>query len=242
MEDCVLIYYKLSPTQLETKAEEVLQDFDSERLQKPKPLDVYDFVDFYMHLPYDWMNITPDQSVLGFSAFNDGYWWEWKNGTDWKNGDLPVKTEIKNGTIIIDNSLINGNNRGCENFTVIHECFHQLLHQKSFSRARHGIHQCNTKDFYATLPSTNGWSTRAKIEWQANACTTAFLMPRNAVNNVFQETFHSNNKVILRNNTRPIIEKMAHDFNSSYAAMCYRLNKLDLLTIPNNNLKSIYNF
>ena len=41
-----MIYYKYSPTQLEQEANKLNQEFDSERLVKPKSIDVYDVVPF----------------------------------------------------------------------------------------------------------------------------------------------------------------------------------------------------
>lgn len=37
-----MIYYELSPSQLEAKANEIIERHDKERLLKAKPIDVYD--------------------------------------------------------------------------------------------------------------------------------------------------------------------------------------------------------
>ena len=39
-----MIYYELSPSQLEAKANEIIERHDKERLLKAKPIDVYDIV------------------------------------------------------------------------------------------------------------------------------------------------------------------------------------------------------
>ena len=72
-----MIYYEYSPSQLETKAIELTQGFDKERLLHPKPIDVYDVVDYIGCTP-DWIYLTPNQSYLGMTAYNDGYWWAWR--------------------------------------------------------------------------------------------------------------------------------------------------------------------
>lgn len=66
-----LIYYDLSPNQLEAKAIETLRKFDSTLLEKPKTIDVYAVIEKCLDVPYDWKYITPDQSILGATAFRD---------------------------------------------------------------------------------------------------------------------------------------------------------------------------
>ncbi|WP_158291450.1 ImmA/IrrE family metallo-endopeptidase [Desulfosporosinus sp. Sb-LF] len=229
-----MIYYKYSQENIEQKAEGVLREFDAERLELPKTLDVYDFIEQYLDVPYDWKNLTPDQSLLGLTAFNDGYWWVWPDGAKTDGSTLPEKLVVPKNTILIDNSVVNCQSKGRENFTVIHECFHQILHRKSFSRGKVDyMHSCAKKDFYANVGKKKTMTAIEIIEWQANASTAAFLMPRQAVRNVFLEklelstlpttpiplTFHINAKIY----------EMADLFNSSYIAMKYRLCGLNLL-------------
>ena len=73
-------YYDYSLEQLEDKAKELLIKFDEERLTKVKPIDVYAVIEKCLDVPYDWKYLTPDQSVLGATAFSDGYFWAWPEG------------------------------------------------------------------------------------------------------------------------------------------------------------------
>lgn len=66
-------FYNYSVAQLEKIAEDKLREFDSERLTIPKGIDVYDFIETCLDVPYEWKNLTPNQSILGVTAFNDGY-------------------------------------------------------------------------------------------------------------------------------------------------------------------------
>ena len=51
------------------------------------------------------------------------------------NGLIPLSIPLKKGTILIDSSLTEeGANKGRENFTVMHEVFHQVLHKDCFSQ------------------------------------------------------------------------------------------------------------
>lgn len=72
-----MIHYNYSAHQLENEAEKLLTQFDPERLRKPKPIDVYAVIEKCLGVDYDWKYITPDQSILGATAFNAGYVWVW---------------------------------------------------------------------------------------------------------------------------------------------------------------------
>ena len=72
-----MFYYNYSPQQLEKRAMEALEAFDKELLYKTKQIDVYAVIEKLLDVPYDWKYLTPDQSVLGATAFNQGYIWAW---------------------------------------------------------------------------------------------------------------------------------------------------------------------
>lgn len=125
----------------------MLIKFDEERLTKVKTIDVYAVIEKCLDVPYDWKYLTPDQSVLGATAFSDGYFWAWPEGR-YYDGMKPYKVEVKKGTILIDSTLTEENNRGRENFTVMHEIFHSVLHKKCFREAGNkvifpGCNQCD---------------------------------------------------------------------------------------------------
>lgn len=89
-----MIYYNYSPSQLEAKAEELLKNFDKERLVKTKPIDVYAVIENCLDVPYDWKYLTPDQSVLGMTAFNAGYIWVWDKPY-YKDGMKPYQLMLE---------------------------------------------------------------------------------------------------------------------------------------------------
>ena len=128
-----MIHYNYNARQLEAEAVKLLTQFDPERLNKPKPIDVYAVIEKCLGVEYDWKYITPDQSILGATAFNAGYIWVWPESR-YRDGMLPEKVYLSKGCILIDATLTEGDNRGRENFTVMHEVFHQVLHKKCFRR------------------------------------------------------------------------------------------------------------
>ena len=126
-----MIHYNYSARQLESEAEKLLFRFDPERLKKPKSIDVYAVIEKCLGVEYDWKYITPDQSILGATAFNAGYIWVWPEPC-YREGMLPSKAYLPKGCILIDATLTESGNRGRENFTVMHEVFHQVLHKNCF--------------------------------------------------------------------------------------------------------------
>ena len=228
-----MIYYQLSPTQLEEKANELTLKFDAERMTKSKPIDVYDVVEIIGCTP-DWAYITPDQSYLGLTAYNDGYWWAWP-APYYEKGMLPTKIPVNAGTILIDRTINEDSNIGLENFTVIHECFHQILHPRCFKvRSGNYQHFCQQKDFRAEHGKRNSMTAIEIIEYQANYTAAAFLMPKPAVETSFKEHLELTTlpKSPLKSTLKidSAINKMAMQFSVNYSPMKYRLQTLNLLS------------
>lgn len=228
-------YYDLSVTQLEGKATELLIEFDKERLTKIKPIDVYEVIEKCLKVPYDWKYLTPDQSVLGATAFSDGYFWAWPEST-YYDGLMPFKVGVEKGTILIDSTLTEGDNRGRENFTVMHEIFHQVLHTKCFrDEGRNYMHQTYSRTIDGNIICTN-YALKI-IERQANACAAAFLMPADLVKKEYIDRYKSagferyNYDFMWR-----LLKEMSVDFSVSKQAMSYRLQNLKLI---NENEESL---
>ena len=208
-----MIHYNYSARQLESEAEKLLFQFDPERLKKPKSIDVYAVIEKCLGVEYDWKYITPDQSILGATAFNAGYIWVWPEPC-YREGMLPSKAYLPKGCILIDATLTESGNRGRENFTVMHEVFHQVLHKNCFRREK--------PDYI------HGTSQKA-----LNTCAAAFLMPQDVVREEFKK--RSNNlgsKYPLPCDymVESIICDMADVFSVSKQAMRYRLNALNMVT------------
>lgn len=221
-----MIYYDYSPEQLENKAEELLKQFDEERLRKPKPIDVYAVIEKCLGVEYDWKYLTPDQSIYGMTAFKDGLAWAWP-APYYEEGMKPTRVFLKEGTIVIDSSLTEYEHRGPENFTVMHEVFHQVLHKKCFAHSNPDYTHCTTKD--AITRRRRPMTALEICEYQANACAAAFLMPRRVIADVLHDEI-GNTHMLYLSEARSIgvIREMARDFSVSQKAMRYRLLNLKL--------------
>lgn len=226
-------YYEYSQKQLEQKANELNIAFDKDRLLYPKPIDVYDVVDFIGCTP-DWVYLSPTQIYLGMTVYKDGYWWVWPKPY-YEEGMIPQKIPVYAGTILIDQTLSDGNDRTRENFTVIHECFHHILHAKCFrNKEANYQHFCEKKAFRAETGKKRPMSAIEIIEYQANYCAAAFLMPEEAIKKLFLEkmkiTKIPDKPIKITLSVECIISEMAELFCVNYMPMKYRLQSLNLLS------------
>jgi len=220
-----LIYYNYSPAQLEEKANNLLQQFDAERLKGTKPIDVYEVIEKCLDVPYDWKYITPDQSVWGMTFFKSGYCWVWPEPR-YEAGMLPEKMYYEQGTIIIDSFLTELPDRGAENFTVMHEVFHQVLHKRCFAHTN-GDYKHETQKENLKLQVGKKHRTPLEIcESQANFCAACFLMPRAPVTDLFNRLAPHRQAGVISD---AVVPEMAAAFNVSKSAMRIRLQSLGLL-------------
>ncbi len=221
-----MIHYRYSPKQLEEKAEELLRQFDAERLTKIKPIDVYAVIEKCLDVPYDWKYLTPDQSILGMTVFRNGYAWVWPKPY-YVEGMRPAKAFFEAGTIVIESRLTEYNTRGPENFTVMHEVFHQVLHKRCFAHHNPEYTHTTTRD---ALNSRRRPKTSLEIcEYQANACAAAFLMPHELTEITLSKYIGVSRKLQLSDNRySTIIKEMAQNFSVSQKSMQYRLLNLGL--------------
>lgn len=213
---------------LDLFGDELNRRFDASRLENAKTLDVYDVVDFVGCTP-DWKYLSPDQSVFGMTVFETTNFYEWEKPI-FTQGDLPREIVVKKGTILIDRTL----NEGCkqkqqmENFTVIHECFHWLLHKRYFENiVEDGILCCSQSSIFKESAVLN--ETIKILEHQANRCAASFLMPKQAVTAAFMEAARMPQKPLpLRYMTKYVAET-ANLFNINFNPMKYRLQDLGFI-------------
>jgi Zn-dependent peptidase ImmA (M78 family) len=226
-----MIYFEYSPNQLEEKAEGLLQQFDSDRLIQSKPIDVYAVIEKCLDVPYDWKYLTPDQTYLGMTAFRDGYIWVWPESRYYE-GLKPKKLQVSKGMILIDATLTEEDNRGRENFTVMHEVFHQVLHKKCFRRisVTSNIYLHGTKKQTIDGQIHHSDYGLSVTERQANACAAAFLMPRDLTKETYSSIYrNAGSRRYNSDFVQETISEMAEEFQVSKQAMTIRLQTLKLI-------------
>ncbi len=219
-----MIHYNYSPAQLEDKANELLRQFDAERLTMAKPIDVYAVIEQCLDVPYDWKYITPDQSIWGMTFFKPGYQWVWPEPR-FIDGMRPEKAFFEQGTILIDSFLTELPDRGPENFTVMHEVFHQVLHKRCFAHASCDYKHETRRENLNLRTGKKYLSSLEICEYQANFCAACFLMPRVPVTAMFHRLTSSEQNCFVNES---VVAEMAAAFSVSKSAMRIRLQSLGL--------------
>lgn len=219
-------YRYYSKEQLETEAEYLLKKYDPQLLYKPKEIDVYHVVEKCLAVDYSWHYIRPDQKILGLTAFQAGYIWVSPTPYVYE-GIKPVRVYLNKGDIVIDTTLTYGTNVGRENFTVMHEVFHQVLHKEIFQTAADNC-------IHFTKLSAPGEKTRFNssldiIEYQANACAAAFLMPRSTVPDIWQKVSGYGKSIPECYVSEDAIYNMSEIYQVSKQATRYRLMDIGLI-------------
>lgn len=222
-----MIYKKYSQQDLEYEAENLLHKFDPSLLRAPKEFDVYRVIEVCLGVDYGWQYIRPDQKILGLTAFNAGYIWV-SPAPHLYDGIKPIRINLTKGEIVIDTTLTENNNRGRENFTVMHEVFHQVIHTDCF-------HDDSLQYIHETSAMMlSGKKKQLKtpldfIEYQANACAAAFLMPRKTIPSMWYKVSGYSHPIWAHCASEKAIQVMAENYQVSKQAMLYRLLHLGLL-------------
>lgn len=92
---------------------------------------------------------------------------EAKASDHFEKGMIPERVKVDKGTIVIDRAIQESGNTGRDNFTVIHECFHQVLHPKCFkNRGADYSRMCTQKSFKNDTERRKNMSAIDIIEYQ----------------------------------------------------------------------------
>ena len=225
----------LSKKEIESIADGFVQDFQPSALFNAEPLDVEAFVECYLGMTPDYQYLSHNGIYLGMTVFND---------TD----KVPVYDpqanraeyiSAKAGTVIIDRRLIeNENQEHRYRFTLGHEGGHAIFHERFFYRDpnqlsflepnRDPMIQCRTDAGMNTKRTDpKNWTDKERKEWQANALSSALLMPRSAVRKLFEEMSHEFDTRYAC--IAATVNQMVERFNVSTEAAVYRLKELSLI-------------
>ena len=226
----------LSRKQIDDLGERLVYDFCPDAMVNPQPLDVDLFAQDYLGMEQDYQYLSHCGVYLGMTVFND---------TNKVVVFNPDKNEaeyisVKAGTIIIDNTLLESNQEHRYRFTMGHEAAgHGVLHGPYFSYDRNQLSlfdssevamiQCRTDSSKVGQKDRKFWDDHDWMEWQANAMSSAFLMPKAMVHKVAEETrkkVSGNNPGLL---SYFMADAVSETFNVSHEAALYRLKSLGLV-------------
>lgn len=238
----------LSREEIDELGEELVWEYKPHAMVVPQEIDIDEMVQNYLFLNQDFQYLSHCGVYLGMMVFNDT---DRVIVYDPDQGQADYISETAN-TIIIDNTLLAENQEHRYRFTMGHEAAgHSILHREVYeseinSRSVHAELQawieCRIEHGIPDNKDPRYWTDFQTMEWQANAMSSATLMPRKMVKLVAKET-------IQRNPTLegiPLCRQMTSDvsvlFNVSMEAAFYRLKNLRIIPQRLEYWATIYNW
>lgn len=241
----------LSRKEIDIIGERLVAEFCPDAVITPQEIDIDLFVQDYLGADMDYQYLSHCGVYLGMTVFND---------TD----KVPVFDPVKNraeyihakaNTIIIDNTLLEKNQEHRYRFTTGHEAAHSYLHSEYFGYDSNQLTlfgllgdaipapmlQCRIDNKKAGIINSKTWGDNEWMEWQANALSSAILMPKSMVLKVAKEIAGTvNNKRLIAWNQ---VDKVSQIFNVSWEAASYRLKELGVIEkhqVPGGNAFEAY--
>ena len=221
----------LSKSDIETIGRNFILDFCPEALVKPQAIDIDGFVEMYLGMTLDFQYLSNDGRYLGMTVFNDTnkviIFDPQANRAEY----LPVKAR----TVIIDNTLLEGNQRHRYRYTMGHEGSHDILHSGHYAFDPNQMSfldddewapmvQCRSIVSPSTLKGRK--SDEEWMEWQANYLSSVLLMPADAVKMIAAKYDKVKNQF---KRTYSLVKEVADTFDVSAEAATYRLKELKCL-------------
>ena len=231
----------LSRKEIDAIGENLVSDINPAAMQKPQEIDIDLFVQDYLGADQDFQYLSHCGVYLGMTVFND---------TD----KVPVYDPIqkraeyisaKANTIIIDQTLLEEKQEHRYRFTMGHEASHVFLHTPYFAYDPNQITlmdlmsgekeaamiQCRVDTKKMNCEQQAVWTDKEWMEWQANALSSAVLMPRAMVLKIVQEIRKKPGFCQKAEAQRCYIEAdtVSQVFNVSFQAATIRLKELGVM-------------
>ena len=221
----------MSRKEIDLIGENLVGDFMPDALENPQEIDIDSFAQNYLGMDQDFQYLSHCGVYLGMTVFND---------TD----KVPVYDpqrecadyiSAKAHTVIIDKTLLAENQEHRYRFTMGHEASHEFLHKEYFAydpdqmtifdyigEAPIPMVQCRIDTKKMDAKNSEIWTDKDWMEWQANALSSAILMPVSMVRKVAESV--KNTKAVFKNHVTAA--KVSKVFNVSFEAASYRLKQL----------------
>lgn len=226
----------LSRKQLNDIGERLIRDFNPDALKYPQEIDIDLFAQDYLGMEQDFQYLSHCGVYLGMTVFNDTN----KVPVYDPHNNRAEYISAKAQTVIIDRNLLADNQEHRYRFTMGHEASHGFLHKEYF---RYDLNQLSIFDFMDDAPismiqcrvdmkkagieQSKVWGDEEWMEWQANALSSAMLMPKSMVQVVVEEINPRAYSSVAIHYIRAM--KVSEVFNVSFESATYRLKELGLL-------------
>lgn len=189
-------------TEFENLADYILRDYLGSEYDSYSPLNVDAFAKDYLKLDISYCQFDPNEHIEGMRTGQQ---------------------------IILDKRLSETARLGERNFTIAHECGHDLINWQDPDYIPHQIINYRIRSHHKKLKTENDFK-----EWQANVVASCLLLRPNLVGWTLY-TFAKKEKItvydtnILFRADRTILRMMAQYLCVSQECLFYRLDRLDML-------------
>lgn len=189
-------------TEFENLADYILRDYLGSEYDSYSPLNVDAFAKDYLKLDISYCQFDPNEHIEGMRTGQQ---------------------------IILDKRLSEPARLGERNFTIAHECGHDLINWQDPDYIPHQIINYRIRSHHKMLKTENDFK-----EWQANVVASCLLLRPNLVGWTLY-TFAKKEKItvydtnILFRADRTILRMMAQYLGVSQECLFYRLDRLDML-------------
>ena len=229
----------LSSDEINSHAERFISEFDEKMLIHPHAIDLEAFLEFYLELDMEYEYLSCDNSCLGMTVFNN-------------TNKIPAFDKVNNcakyiaaheGTIIVDNSLVEGDQEKRLRFTLGHEAGHWIYHKAFFGynpgqmtlfEMDTAYTRCRSVNNNYIYRRTENWDREKWMEWQADKFSACLLMPECSVKHLLKDVGYVGEEISL---LEDVVDNISCVFNVSNQAAFYRL--CDLKYINTKDKKQI---
>ncbi|MDD4291030.1 MAG: ImmA/IrrE family metallo-endopeptidase [Clostridia bacterium] len=177
----------VSKDELDVFGERFVMDFQPEAITHPQPINIEEFVEYYLKMTMDYQYLSHNGIYLGMTVFNDTN----KVAVYSPETKRAEYISAKARTVIIDNSLLEENKEHRYRFTLGHEGSHEILHSvvfgynpdqvSFFTEQPYPMIQCRVDLGHYSNKPVNQWTDHERMEWQANFLSSAILMPKSGI-------------------------------------------------------------
>lgn len=161
------LLFIINENQLEDYAKVILKKYYPEALTTPMEVDPWELAQ-RMNLTVMERRIRKDASIFGEAIFEEGVIECYS-----EQEDREVPLHIQKRTILVDPQVFYLRDLGSKNHTIIHECVHFYLHEKTFLLHR----LCDSNVTQIMCDTVSDIMQPDWKEWQANKLALCIQMP-----------------------------------------------------------------
>lgn len=230
--------YLLKKEDFDVIAMQVLAEYYPDALVRPQPLDIDYLVKECLYLDVKDVYLTANEKILGMIAFAD------TKIPSFDGSYQPTIVEAKEGTMLLDASLLRREKWARRRFTEAHEASHWICHRSyhSSDKRRYEFRKnmfvaCRTETIERYPQGAVGKRSNTDWEeWQADSLAAALLMPKIPFSYATREALRNqrvfNNMMVLQESDSRVdaaIAELAGVFQVSKRAATIRIKQLGLL-------------